>query len=153
MPNLESTRKNSQCKVTTFKSSVRNTTWEFLEHIPTSEHQTITTPQTFMCFSACLHEGCYNRRAYFKKLILLSYHHFRKDECISEYKQQQDSTHFILTLRSIGAKPTVSSSFLFSELWAGLSQSYSTSGLDKSRQNVQIHSPLKTRQTHWSQRL
>lgn len=48
----------------------------------------------------------------------------------------------------MGAKPMVSSNFLFSELWAGLSQSYSTSGLDKSRQNVQIHSPLKRTNRH-----
>lgn len=69
MSNLESTNeeKNSQCKVTVYESSVRNSTWEFLEHSPLSEQQITTTSKTSSeCCSACLHESCYDLRDYLK---------------------------------------------------------------------------------------
>lgn len=57
-------------------------------------------------------------------------------------QQSRDGSTQKLTLLSIGVNLPRPSVFFFSELWLGASQSYSTSGLDKSRQKVQIHSPL-----------
>lgn len=149
MPNLESTKRTTlNARSLCTRALVSDSTWWFLEHRPSSEQQIRNASQTLRILhhSACLREGCYDLRAYFKSYFSLTslfkrWVHFRTQEAARQCS-------FYLTLRSIGAKPTVSSNFLFSELWAGLSQSYSTSGLDKSRQNVQIHSPLKKTNRH-----
>lgn len=73
--------------------------------------------------------------------ICITIMHVTKNKRENKLKQQSRVGNAQkLTLLSIGV--SLPSVFFFSELWLGASQSYSTSGLDKSRQKVQIHSPL-----------